>query len=86
MTRCHAGDCATQLPATTPAQSGETPWPLPVEPGTQLPNARIARGRHLAELTAADITARVLELGVIENIEEFGADLDPHRLLDGGPF
>jgi hypothetical protein len=94
MTRCHAGrreawndDCATHLPATRPTQSGETPpRPSPEKLGTQLPDAGIARTRYLAELAAADITRQGFELGVIENVEEFGADLEPHRLLDVGPF
>src|ERR1700680_1052124 len=83
MTRCHA-DCGQTCDKVHAVRRNHTP--LPVEPSTELPDARIARTRHLAELTAAEITARVFELRVIENVKKFRADLESHRLPDIGSF
>ena len=58
----------------------------PNELRADLPDARIARTGHPAEVAAVDITTRVVELGVVENVKELSANLEPHRLPDVGPF
>jgi hypothetical protein len=45
---------------------------------TQLADPGIARRRYLPELVAAPIACRVVELGMVEDIEKFGTDLKGH--------
>ncbi len=47
-----------------------------------LPDAGIARVSNLAEVTTIDVTARILKLGVIEDIENFCAKLQRHPFAD----
>jgi len=49
---------------------------LKVKPRADLADPGVARRRDLAELAAADISGRVVEQGVIEDIKEFGSDLN----------
>lgn len=59
----------------------------PDELRTDLPDARVAGVRDISEASAADIPARIHELRVVENIEEFTPNLkqlgfgDRDRLL-----
>ena len=50
---------------------------------TDLPNARITRIRDISEAVAADVPARIHELRVVENVEEFAANLEKHRFRNG---
>ena len=50
---------------------------------TDLPNARITRIRDISEAVAADVPARIHELRVVENVEEFAANLEKHRFPNG---
>ena len=56
---------------------------LPNELRTKLPNTRRPRIRYISEVAAADVSARVCELRMVENVEEFGANLEIHRFLHG---
>ena len=51
---------------------------LPDEFRTQLADSWIARGGHLPELVAVDISGGIEELRTIENVEELGTDLNRH--------
>jgi hypothetical protein len=55
----------------------------PDELRTDLPDARITRIRDISEAAAADVPARIRELCVVENVEEFAANLERHRFLNG---
>ena len=44
----------------------------------ELADPGITRGGHSTELATADVPARVIELGVIEDIKKFGSDLKSH--------
>src|SRR5215472_3615039 len=56
---------------------------LPDELRTELPNARITRVGDISEAAAADVPARIRELRVVENVEEFGANLERHGFSNG---
>lgn len=43
-----------------------------------LSNTRVARIGNLPEAAAADVPARIQELRVVENVEEFRANLERH--------
>src|SRR5260370_7811663 len=49
--------------------------PLPVEFPAQLQDARIARAVHQSERAGVDRGDRIVELRVVEEIEELGANL-----------
>jgi hypothetical protein len=55
----------------------------PDELCTDLTNARIAGTRDVTEVAAADASARVVKLRVIEDIEEFTSDLEMHCFIEG---
>jgi len=57
-------------------------FPSPDELRTQLPNARVVSVGDVSEVRTADVPARVHELGVVENIEEFAPDLERQRFPD----
>ena len=57
---------------------------LPEKLRAELADAGIARRGYSAELTTADVPARVIELGVIEDIKKFGSDLKSCRLGKAG--
>jgi hypothetical protein len=59
---------------------------LPVELRANLPDSRIAGPGDDSKVPAADVSARIIELGVVENIEEFAPNLEGHRFSDGGPL
>jgi hypothetical protein len=44
---------------------------LPNELPTQLPNPRVAGIRDVSEASAADVPARIHELRMVEDVEEF---------------
>lgn len=72
-------------------QSPGAPWTsvfpnLEKESRADLPDARVPRAGHLAELTAAEIPIRIGELRVIEDVEEFGAYLERHGFFDHSSF
>jgi len=50
----------------------------PDELRTDLSNARIAGIRDISEAAAADVPARIRELCMVENVEEFAANLERH--------
>lgn len=58
----------------------------PDELRTYLPDARIAGIGDIAEVRAADVPARVHELRVIENVEEFTPKLQGHCFRNGDKF
>jgi hypothetical protein len=49
---------------------------------SHLPDSRITGIGNLAEVTTIDVTARILKLGVIEDIENFCAKLQRHPFAD----
>src|SRR5262249_39740721 len=49
----------------------------PIQLAAKLQNARIARAVHQAEGTDVNRRRRVIELSVVEQVEELGADLQP---------
>ena len=55
---------------------------LPEELRADLTDPGIARRSHLAEQAVVDITGRIVELGMIENIKELSPDLKASRLGD----
>src|SRR5437762_14051880 len=55
---------------------------LPVKLRADLPDARIVRAVDQTESAAADVAARIVELRVIENVEEFSSNLESHRFGD----
>ena len=57
--------------------------PLPNELGTDLTDARGTGASDVAEIRIADIPARIVELSVIENVEEFTPKLESHCFSDG---
>lgn len=75
------GKAATGLSLLLDAQS-------PDELRAELPDARIAGAVDDSEDSGstADIPARILELRVVENVEEFSPNLEGHRFSDGGPL
>ena len=54
---------------------------LPNELRTELSDARITGPGNISETRAADIPTRILELRVVEDVEEFSANLEIHRFL-----
>src|SRR5689334_4358131 len=54
----------------------------PVELGAELTDAGRAGIGDNAEVAAAEITVRIHELRVIEDVEELGSNLDAHRFGD----
>jgi len=65
--------------ATSANQDALLPDKLP----TELPDTRITRVRDISEVAAADVAARIHELRVVENVEEFGANLERHGFPNG---
>ena len=67
-------------------QMSEAPeLPLPVEFGADLADARIARLTDDSKAPeVADVPAGIHKLGVIEDVEEFEANIEGEILLDGG--
>src|SRR5882762_618336 len=59
---------------------------LPVKFHTELPDTGIPRASHHAECAVSKIPIRVHELGVIEDVEEFGSDFERHSLSDHRPL
>src|SRR6476661_2426472 len=57
---------------------------LPVELGADLPDTGSRGAAHQAESAAADVAARVVELRVVEDVEEFSANLESHGFGDSG--
>jgi hypothetical protein len=55
----------------------------PNELRTHLADARIAGICDIAEAAAADVPARIHELRVVENVEEFAANLERHGFPNG---
>ncbi len=49
---------------------------LEVELRAQLPNTRITRRSHKSELAAAEVAVGIIELRMIEDVEEFNAQLE----------
>src|SRR5437660_5833908 len=58
--------------------------PLPVEFPAQLQDARIARAVHQSERAGVDRGGRIVELRVVEEIEEFGANLQARSFTELG--
>ena len=58
----------------------------PIELRAELADARVARAGHLAELTAAKVPIRIIELGMIEDVEKFGAYFKRDGFFDSGSF
>src|SRR5438552_4524629 len=56
------------------------PHSLPEEFQAHLPDARIARAGHITKQAAVEISSRVVELGVVEQIEELRTKLERHAL------
>ncbi len=60
---------------------------LPVELCADLANARVARARDYPKSTAVvDVAARVIELRVVENVEEFDTNIKRNRFPDLRPL
>lgn len=55
---------------------------LPDELRTDLADARVAGVGDVAEASAADVTARIRELGMVEYVEEFTPNLEVHCFSD----
>ena|SRR5215469_1628538 len=73
-TRERARDCGE--PRTTPSWD-PSPQCLEVNLHSDLADPRGTRRRDLTEITRREVANRVVELGMIENIEELGPDI--HR-------
>ena len=58
----------------------------PDELRTDLTNARIAGTRDIAEVLVADVSARIVKLRMVEDIEEFASNLEMHRFVEGNYF
>ena len=56
---------------------------LPNELRTELSDARSSRIRDISEAAAANVPARIHELRVVEDVEEFGTNLERHGFLNG---
>ena len=56
----------------------------PIELGAKLTDARIARIRDDSEAVAADVSAGILELRVVEDVEEFDPDIERVVLMKYG--
>src|SRR6266581_2141046 len=63
-----------------------TPHSLPDELRAELPDSRIAGATDDSEASAADVPARIVELDVVEDVEEFSPNLEGHLLCDRGPL
>ena len=50
---------------------------------TDLTNARIAGARHIAEVVVADVSAWVVKLRMVEDVEEFASNLEMDRFVEG---
>src|SRR5437660_12165259 len=48
-----------------------------------LTNARIPSSRDITEAFVADISARVVKLRVVEDVEEFTSNLEMHCFIEG---
>jgi hypothetical protein len=59
---------------------------LPVKLGAELPDARIARAGYDPEQVAGEVAIRVVELGMIKDIEHFKADLKRRGLGNASPL
>jgi len=59
---------------------------LPVEFRANLPDARIARAGYQAELVAAEIAVRVVELSVVKDVEKLSTNFECNGLSDGRPL
>src|ERR1700689_5155043 len=57
---------------------------LPVELGADLSDARVASARHDTEARTRDVAARIVELGVVEDVEEFDPDVKGIVLFEDG--
>src|SRR5580693_3358013 len=57
---------------------------LPVELGAELSDARIASLRNDAEARTGDVATGILELSMVEDVEEFDADIKGIVLFDEG--
>lgn len=56
---------------------------LPNELRTELSDARSSRIGDISEAAAADVPTRIHELRMVENVEEFGANLERHGFSNG---
>ena len=66
-------------------QMSEAPeLPLPVEFGADLADARIARIGDNPKARTTDVPARIHELRVVKDIEEFETEIEGEILLDDG--
>ena len=72
------GRLSERRPFTT-VLAVNSPDELPAE----LPDARIAGIRDVAEASVTDIPTRIQELCVVENVEELRSNLEVHGLGDG---
>jgi hypothetical protein len=54
----------------------------PVKLGADLPDARVARVRHNSEVGIAYISAGILELRVVEDVEKFNSQIERIILVD----
>jgi len=59
---------------------------LPDEPRAELPDARVAGATDDSEAPAADVPARIIELGVVEDVEEFASNFEGHPFSDDRPL
>ena len=66
----------------SPARSRYAAPRSPDEFRTDLPNARIVGTRDISEVATADISAWVVKLRVIEDVEEFTSNLEMHCFID----
>jgi hypothetical protein len=53
---------------------------LPVKLRAHLSDARSVRAGHYPEQAAAEVAVRAIELGVVEDVKEFTAELNSHGL------
>ena len=72
--RKNAGEDRRNLPDYHPKS--------PDELRTDLPNAWITGIGDVSKVSAADIPARIQELRVVENVEEFAPNLERFRFCD----
>ncbi len=70
----------------SPYQDFATLLILPVELRAHLPDARSVRAGHYPEQAAAEVAVRAIELGVVDDVKEFTAELNSHGFGNRNPL
>src|SRR5262249_8766446 len=62
------------------SRAASTHAALPEKLHAHLSDSRVARAGHITKLAAAEVSRRVIELGVVKEVEELDAELERHAL------